>query len=204
VLWYVFRLSETGQSVVFTIVDTATTEFRGNVSSPLHRHTEGLLRGTRNDNLTVDGSPGETQRVRPPISSENESHANIEETLKNLSILEDTVDDTVFKEEGQQYVVRAEPKVVEMKLQIDREKSESMLDEIGSANIPETAAVINDSVKDAEDVKGGDLKSAHTEDSEEAPAPEDTPSFIEWTQKQVAGAEKKKGEYPAILFILNH
>jgi hypothetical protein len=165
-------------------------------------HTKGLLRGTRNGNLTVDISQGETQIVRPPILNENESHTD-NETLKNLSILEDTVDDKIFKEEGQQYVVRAEPKVIEMKFQVDREKSESVLEETDSANVPETAAVINDSVKDTEDVKEGDLKVAHTEDSEETPAPEDIPSFSEWTQKQLAKAEKKKSEYSAVLFILD-
>jgi hypothetical protein len=151
----------------------------------------------------VDVAPGDTHRTRP-TSTDNESHTNNEDTTKDLPILEDTVEDTVSKDEDQQYVVRAEPKVVEMKLQVDREKSESTVgeNEMGSGNIPETAAVINESVKDAEDVKGGDLKSAHTEDSETSPAPEDTPSFIEWTQKQVAGAEKKKSEYSDVSFCL--
>lgn len=193
-IWYVFRLSETGQGVVFTVVDTAAAEFQDHVSSPSHHHTKGLLRGTRNGNLTVDASPGETQIVRPPISNEDESPTNSEETSKNLSILEDTVDDKIFKEKGQQYVVRAEPKVIEMKLKVHTEKPESMLEEMDSANIPETAAVINDSVKNAEDAKEGDLKLSPTEDSEQAPPPDDIPSFSEWAQKRLAEAEKKKSE----------
>lgn len=191
---YVFRLSETGQGVIFTVVDTAAVEFQDHVSSPSHHHTKSLLRGTRNDSLTVDASLGETQIVRPPISNEDELLTNSEETSKNLSILEDIVDDKIFEGKGQQYVVRAEPKVIEMKLQVHTEKPESILEEIDSANISETAAVINDSVKDAEDVKEGDLKLAPTEDSEQASAPEDIPSFSEWAQKQLAEAEKKKGE----------
>ncbi|XP_033608722.1 SUN domain-containing ossification factor isoform X2 [Cryptotermes secundus] len=185
-------LSETGQGVIFTVVDTAAAEFQDHVSSPSHHHTKGLLRGIRNDNLTVDASPGETQIVRPPISDEDESLTNSEETSKNLSILEDTVDDKIFKEKGQQYIVRAEPKVIEMKLQVHTEKPESMLEEIDSANIPETAAVINDSAKNVVDAKEGDLKLSPTEDSEQTPAPDDIPSFSEWAQKQLAEAEKKK------------
>jgi hypothetical protein len=49
-------------------------------------------------------------------------------------------------------------------------------------------------MKDAEDAKEGDLKLTPTEDSEQAPAPEDIPSFSEWAQKQLAEAEKKKSE----------
>jgi hypothetical protein len=184
--------------MVFTIVDTVTAEFQDDVSSASQPHSKGILKGMGNDNLTVDISPGETQIVRPAVSSENESLTNNEETTENLSILEDTVEDKTFEETGQLYVVRAEPKVIEMQLKVQEETPESMLEEKDSANILETAAVINDSVKDAEDMKGVDLKLSHPEDSEQAPAPQHI-TYNEWTQKRQAEAEKKTSEYATVL-----
>jgi len=188
-IWSVFRLFEAGQGVVFTLVDTVSAELQDHVSSVSHHHTEGLLMENRNSSLGTVTSPVETQIVRPQIS-DDESLPHNEETSTNLSILEDAVDDRIFKEKDRQYVVRAEPKVIEVKSQ----KPEGMLVETDAALVPDLAAATNDSGNVADAGKGDDVKVASTDGSEQPSASEDIPSFSEWAQKQLAEAERKKGE----------
>jgi hypothetical protein len=195
-VWCVLRLFEAGQGVIFTLVDTVSAELQDHTSSSSsssHHHTEGLLMDNRNSSLGTMTSPLETQIVRPQIS-DDESLQNNEETSKNLSLLEDVVDDRIFKEKDRQYVVRAEPKVIEVKSQVHVEKPEGVLVETDAVLVPESAATTNDSKKVAEAGKGDDLKLAGTDDPEQASASEDIPSFSEWAQKQLAEAEKKKSK----------
>ena len=193
-IWSVFRLFEAGQGVVFTLVDTVSAELQDRVSSVSHHHTEGLLMENSNSSLGTVTSSVETQIVRPHISDDDDSLPHNEETSTNLSILEDVVDDRIFKEKDRQYIVRAEPKVIEVKSQVHIEKSEDMLVETDAALVPDLAAATNDSGNVAEAGKGDDIKVANTDGSEQASASEDIPSFSEWAQKQLAEAEKKKGE----------
>jgi len=197
-IWSVFRLFEAGQGVVFTLVDTVSAELQDHVSSASHHHTEGLLMENRNSSLGTVTSPVETQIVRPQIS-DDESLPHNEETSTNLSILEDAVDDRIFKEKDRQYIVRAEPKVIEVKSEVHIEKTEGMLVETDAALVPDLAAAMNDSMNVAEAGKGDDVKVASPDGSEQASPSEDIPSFSEWAQKQLAEAEKKKGEclYPS-------
>lgn len=192
-IWSVFRLFEAGQGVVFTLVDSVSAELQDHASSASHHHTEGLLMENRNSSPATVTSPVETQIVRPQIS-DDESLPNNEEASKNLSILEDAVDDRIFQEKDQQYIVRAEPKVIEVKSEVHIEKSEGMMLEADAAFVPDLAAATNDSRKVAETSKDDDVKLAGTDGSEQTPASEDIPSFSEWAQKQLAEAEKKKGE----------
>jgi len=179
--------------VVFSLVDTVSAELQDHGPSASHHHTEGLLMEHRNSSLGTVTSPVETQIVRPQIS-DDESLPHNEETSMNLSILEDTVDDRIFKEMDLQYIVRAEPKVIEVKSQVHIEKPEVMLVETVAALVPDLAAATNDSGKVAEAGKGDDVKVPGTDGSEQVSASEDIPSFSEWAQKQLAEAEKKKGE----------
>lgn len=179
--------------MVFTLVDTASAELQDRVLSPSHHHSEGLQSGTRNDNLTAVTSSDETHTVRPPVSDEAGLLTNRKETSKNLSIMEDAVDDKLFQEKNQQYIVHAEPKIIEMTPQVHTEKLEDEVEEKVSANVSETATVTNDSVKDVKAIKGGDSELPNSESSETVPS-EDIPSFSEWAQKQLAEAEKKKSE----------
>jgi hypothetical protein len=190
----VLRLFEAGQGVVFSLADMVSAELQDHASSSSHQHTEGLLMENRSSSLGTVTLPLETQIVRPQIS-DDESLPNNEETSKNLSILEDAVDDRIFKEKDGQYVVRAEPKIIEVKPQVHIEKPEGMLVETDAVFIPESAAATNDSREVAEVGKGDDLKVASTDGSEQASASEDIPSFSEWAQKQLAEAEKKKSEF---------
>ena len=192
-IWSVFRLFEAGQGVVFTLVDSVSAELQDHASSASHHHTEGLLMENRNSSPATVTSPVETQIVRPQIS-DDESLPNNEETSKNLSILEDAVDDRIFQEKDKQYIVRAEPKVIEVKSEVHIEKSEGMMLEAEAAFVPDLAAATNDSRKVAETSKDDDVKLASTDGSEQTPASEDIPSFSEWAEKQLAEAEKKKGE----------
>jgi hypothetical protein len=180
--------------VVFTLVDTASAKVQHHVSSPLNQHIEGLLNGTRNGSLSTVTSSGETQMARPPVSDEGELPLNTEETSKNLSIMEDAVDDKVFKEKDKQYIVRAEPKIIEMKPQVHAEKLEDMPEERVPANVSGTVTVTDDSVKDANVGKRSNSELTSTEGSEQVVPSEDIPSFSEWAQKQLAEAEKKKSE----------
>jgi hypothetical protein len=175
--------------MVFTLVDTSSAELQDQASSPSHQHTEGLL----NDNVSTVTSD-ETQRVRLPLPDEDESLPTSEETSKNLSISEDAVDYRSFQEKDQQYVVHAEPKIIEMKSEVHAEDLEVMLEGTDPASVPEAAPVTNASVKDSEAGKGGDLKLDSTEVSEQGTSSEDIPLFSEWAQKQLAEAEKKKCE----------
>lgn len=200
VIWSVCRLFETGKAVVFTLVDTASVELQDRDLSPSHHHTEGLLSGIRNDNLSAVTSSDETHIVSPPVSDEDELLTNSEETSKNLSIMEDAVDDKIFQEKDQQYIVRAEPKIIEMTPQVHTEKLEDTQEERVPANVSETATVTNDSVKDVKAGKDGDSELSSAEGSEQAVPSEDIPSFSEWAQKQLAEAEKKKSE--CLLFCI--
>jgi len=192
-IWSVFRLFEAGQGVVFTLVDTVSAELQDHVSSASHHHTEGLLMENRNNSLGTVTSPVETQIVRPQISDDESLPLN-EETSTNLSILEDAVDDRIFKEKDRQYIVRAEPKVIEVKSEVHIEKREDMLVETDAALVPDLAAAVNDSMNVAEAGKGDDVIVASPDGSEQVSASEDIPSFSEWAQKHLAEAEKKKGE----------
>jgi len=192
-IWSVFRLFEAGQGVVFTLVDTVSAELQDHVSSASHHHMEGMLMEHGNSSVGTGTSPVETQIVRPQIS-DDESLPHNEETSTNLSILEDAVDDRIFKEKDQQYIVRAEPKVIAVQSQVHIEKPEVMLVETDAAVVPDLAAATNDSEMVTEAGKGDDIKVASTDGSEQASASEDIPSFSEWAQKQLAEAEKKKGE----------
>ncbi|XP_069674150.1 SUN domain-containing ossification factor isoform X2 [Periplaneta americana] len=181
------EIFETGQAVVFTLVDTASAELQDHASSPSH-HIEGLLGGTKNDNLSAAvPEASESQIVRPPMSVEDDTLPDGEETSKNLSIGED-VDDKIFQEKDKPYIVRAEPKVVELKDEIQDEK--------GVAAVPTEVADIkevkNDSMKDTVPGDGAQGKPFASEGSEHGASSEDIPSFSEWAQKQLAEAEKKK------------
>lgn len=194
-IWSIFRLFEAGQGVVFTLVDTVSAEIQDHGSSASYHYTEGLLMEHRNGSLDTVTLQVETQIVRPQIS-DVESLPNNEETSTNLSILEDAVDDSIFKEKDRQYIVRAEPKVIEVNPQAHIEKQESVLMETDAAVDPDLAATTNDSRKVAEAGKEDDVKLVSTDGSEQASASasEDIPSFSEWAQKQLAEDEKKKGE----------
>ena len=193
------RLFEAGQGVIFTLADTVSAELQDHVSSSSHHHTESLLMESRNSSLGTVTSPVGTQIVRPQIS-DDESLPNDDETSKNLSILEDGVDDRIFQEKDRQYVVHAEPKIIEVQSQVYTEKPEGMLVETDAVFVPGSATATNDSRKVAEPGKVDDLKLATTDGSDQASASEDIPSFREWAQKQLAEAEKKKSECSSFLF----
>ena len=181
---------------MFTLVDTASAELHNRASSPSQQNTEGLLTGSKNENLSAIGSTDETQIIRPPVTIKDEAIQNDEETSKNLSILKDGVDDKIFTGETEQYVVRAEPKVVESKGEDNIEKKDEKIEVIVQTKEPEAASVTNASSKDAEAGKNANQgRTTSSEGTEHVEGAEDIPSFSEWAQKQLAEAEKKKGEF---------
>ncbi|KAJ9601479.1 hypothetical protein L9F63_000362 [Diploptera punctata] len=176
------RLSETGQAVVFTLVDTATAELQNRALPSSQQNTEDLLTGTKKRKFKC-----------------NESIENEEETSKNLSILKDGVDDKIFTVEPEQYTVRAEPKVIESKVDGSIEKKDEKTEEIVLAKESEpeheVAAIKNASLKDTETgMNANHGKIVGNEGSDQPEGAEDIPSFSEWAQKQLAEAEKKKGQ----------
>ncbi|PSN48592.1 hypothetical protein C0J52_14658 [Blattella germanica] len=188
------RLSETGQAVVFTLVDTASAELHNRASSPSQQNTEGLLSVTKNENLSAVASTDETQIIRPPVSVTDESVQNSDETSKNLSLLKEHVDDNIFKEgSNKQYVVKSEPKITDEKEDDYLEIKQEIVEEIGPPKEPEIAAVINASLKNEDEEENmNNVKISNSESSDHTEGAEDIPSFSEWAQKQLAEAEKKK------------
>ena len=177
-------------------MDTASAELQNRAaSSPTQQNTDALLSGSKNENLSIVESSDETQVIRPPVMVADESIETDEETSKNLSILKDGVDN-IFNAENEQYIVRAEPKIVDSKADINVEKKDESTEEVVQEKEPEAVAITNASFKDAEVGKNTEQgKVASSEGSEQAEGTEDIPSFSEWAQKQLAEAEeKKKGE----------
>lgn len=149
------RISDSGQAaVVFTLVDTATSELQQKVaaSSSVPSATKGSA-----ENKTVPLA------VPMPLPSESDAPNAAANT-------------------SQQYVVRAQPK------QVDKSDAQKQDDVTGEQQPLHSEAEQNDTLPQPPSTP----PAPHQVDM--SASQEDIPSFSEWAQKQLAEAEKKRGE----------
>lgn len=217
------RISETGQAVVLTLVDTAAAELQ-NLAEPkieLDSHSSVKNSSTKSNDRRYpedihDAEPS-TQIPSPSTieeeSIEEDNDTNIlsdEDELLGLhgtphgrNVNEKTADIVV--------VVRAEQQKVAVDA-VDAVQSEVRSEEEEEVELPEdlakveeafgTASELNDTAARVRLISGGnrdDVAAAVIIDGLVASGPsdshEDIPSFSEWAQKRLEEAEKKKSEY---------
>ncbi|XP_075214632.1 uncharacterized protein LOC142320575 isoform X2 [Lycorma delicatula] len=159
-------LSETGHAVVFTLVDSASQELQQQAAA------SSLLPVIENE--TSDGLTGP---VTVPLPSQSDA-----------------------SNESEVYIVRAEPKQLDVPTQLPPEQiKEEVPAKIESETIKQQDVTIQDEVTTqttstllTPSQEQANDSSVVTQESQ--PDHEDIPSFSEWAQKQLAEAEKKKGE----------
>ncbi|KAL0107163.1 hypothetical protein PUN28_015586 [Cardiocondyla obscurior] len=217
VLWCIpiciyHRISETGQAVVLTLVDTAAAGLQ-NLAEPKIDRDFSSRSSVKNSSLLDDNQAREsehrkeavptTQIPPPPIVDETTEQPN------NTNALGDEEDVLLLKkiaaEEPSEVVmiVRAERKINtdDLELRVEEEKaSQAQVPEELSSKVDDTfttAPELNDTaararlVGDGRDetaavILNGLVTSGPTEPHE------DIPSFSEWAQKRLEEAEKKK------------
>ncbi|XP_011699792.1 PREDICTED: SUN domain-containing ossification factor isoform X2 [Wasmannia auropunctata] len=219
VLWCIpaciyHRISETGQAVVLTLVDTATDGLQ-NLAEPKFEHEFPSRSSIKNSSLLSSNQDRQSEHLKeavpttqippPPIIDETTERPNDTDILGNE---EDVVLlKKITAEEPPEVVVivRAEQKINSDELELRVEEEE---EEAGQAQVPEelsskvddtftTAPELNDTaararlVGDSRDetaavILNGLVTSGPTEPHE------DIPSFSEWAQKRLEEAEKKK------------
>lgn len=220
---FVHRISETGQSVVLTLVDTAAAELQS-LAEPRLTGDIRSRSSTTNTSLTTTTTRSDATTTAA-INLNGESHQFVEshkdtlpgvlletiETSRNftegLSNEEPRINDDESIEdeapiEEQVVVVRAEQKVADEgptkaeDVQDAQSKDESRKKEEDSA----TSAELDDGAARARLVGGSaDEASAVILDGLVTAGPtdhhhEDIPSFSEWAQKRLEEAEKKKSK----------
>ncbi|XP_054283481.1 SUN domain-containing ossification factor [Macrosteles quadrilineatus] len=192
-------LSESGQAaVVYTLVDSATSELQqqaaaasvtpdtsnttsGHITTPVPTNSHVVYRLSESGQAAVvytlvDSATSELQQQAAAASVTPEPSNTTSGQVVTIPL---TLSDAPSQSNDTQYIVRAEP----------RQDSQP----------PPQAGE-----KDTEEekvVEGGDVRVGVTEETNDTvaipptpPPQEDIPSFSEWAQKQLAEAEKKKGE----------
>lgn len=217
----VCRISETGQAVVLTLVDTAAAGLQ-NLAEPKVDHEFPSRPSIKNSSLLGGNQARKSEHLKetvlttqippPPIVDETTERPN------DTDVLGDGEEVVLLKkitaEEPPEVVVivRAEQKINmdELELRVEEEEaSQVQMSEELSSKIDDTfttAPELNDTaararlVGDSRDetaavILNGLVTSGPTEPHE------DIPSFSEWAQKRLEEAEKKKSEL--ILLIAN-
>ncbi|XP_032688958.1 SUN domain-containing ossification factor isoform X3 [Odontomachus brunneus] len=197
-------ISETGQAVVLTLVDTAAAELQSLAEPKINRELSSRS-STKNSSL-LSGGVGQpelketlptTQIPPPPTVDDTTESPNItdveqDEVLLLKKISEETPEVVV--------IVRAEQKinVNDLELRVEDEVGHVMSDEMPRVDDTfTTASELNDTAARAQLVGGSrDETAAVILDGLVSSGPtdphEDIPSFSEWAQKRLEEAEKKK------------
>lgn len=206
---FVRRISETGQAVVLTLVDTAAADLQNLAEPKVDREfssikNSSLLGGNQaRQSEHLKETVPTTQIPPPPIVDETTERPN------DTDILEDSEEILLKKitaeEPPEVVIVRAEQKINtdELEPRVEEEEAgQTQVSEELSSKIDDTfttAPELNDTaararlVGDSRDetaavILNGLVTSGPTEPHE------DIPSFSEWAQKRLEEAEKKKSE----------
>lgn len=208
------RISETGQAVVLTLVDTAA-ELQ-NLAEPKIDHEFSSRSSNKNSSLLGSNQVRQSEHLKetvpttqippPPIVDETTERPNDTDALEDGE--EVLLLKKIIAEEPPEVVVivRAEQKINadELELRVEEEDaSQAQVSEELSSKIDDTfttAPELNDTaararlVGDSRDetaavILNGLVTSGPTEPHE------DIPSFSEWAQKRLEEAEKKKSNY---------
>lgn len=207
-IFSVRRISETGQAVVLTLVDTAAAELQSLAEPKVNREFSSSRSSVKNSSLLSGGQaelkePLPTTQIPPPpvvddtTEQPNDTDVEQDDVLLLKKISEETPPEVVV-------IVRAEQKINVNDLELGVE------DEVGghvisSDEMPRvddaftTAPELNDTAARAQLVGGSrDETAAVILDGLVSSGPtdphEDIPSFSEWAQKRLEEAEKKKSE----------
>jgi len=200
------RISETGQAVVLTLVDTAAAELQNLVEPKVdHEFSSGSIKSNpslSSDNQTRQSEHSTSQILSSPIvdeateqSNDTDPSGSEKEALLPKNISEETSPEVVV-------IVRAEQRANTDELELRVEESASQM----SNELPKiddaftTAPELNDTAARAQLIGGSrDESAAIILDGLVSSGPtdphEDIPSFSEWAQKRLEEAEKKKSEY---------
>ncbi|KAG7203927.1 hypothetical protein KM043_016946 [Ampulex compressa] len=205
------RISETGQTVVLTLVDTAAAELQ-NLAEPKLSTEFRSKSSLKNSTLLTSSSSSAQFEESPNVSSITQIPPPLivdeaTERPNNTNILDEENAFLVHKsqdisEEVPEVVVivRAEQKVTTdgSDLKLEDDSGHILTEDVHKVEDAfTTAAVLNDSAARAQLVGGtGDDAAAVIFDGLVTSGPtnshEDIPSFSEWAQKRLEEAEKKK------------
>ncbi|XP_067001306.2 SUN domain-containing ossification factor isoform X2 [Anabrus simplex] len=174
------RLSETSQAVVFTLVDSASVELQQQVSPASQQTDNPGVKVTKNSS-----SASTPSTINLPPAVDEVDVANVKEygLADNLSVVVENQTDLAPEE---QYVVRAEPKIITKEELAERKPptAEPVAD-VKPEVLPEESLTLTNG-------SSSDTSVNEPEPSDHATPPEDIPSFSEWAQKQLAEAEEKQ------------
>ncbi|XP_025264578.1 SUN domain-containing ossification factor isoform X2 [Camponotus floridanus] len=208
------RISETGQAVVLTLVDTAAAELQ-NLAEPKIDRDFSSRSSIKNSSLLNDNQRQTehikeivvpTTQIQPPLMVDETTTTT--ERPNDTEALEDNEEVLLLKkistEEAPEVVVivRAEQKVNtdELESRVEEELGQVQVPEELSSKVDETfttAPELNDTAARAQLIGGSrDETAAVILDGLVSSGPsdphEDIPSFSEWAQKRLEEAEKKK------------
>lgn len=179
------RLSDTGQAVVYTLVDTASAELKQRADTIPATHITQSFNEAPNVSTPSSLNFTPTILVQPPstVTENNDSGGSTENTANtpeippktedlttNSSTQEETKTNTQTNKED--YIVRAEPKII-----TKEEQPVVLQNKTAEPDVPIPTIEVANKSEDKEPLKEEN---------------EDIPSFSEWTQKQLEEAEKKK------------
>ncbi|XP_050446674.1 SUN domain-containing ossification factor isoform X2 [Cataglyphis hispanica] len=220
VLWCIptclyHRISETGQAVVLTLVDTAAAELQ-NLAEPKIDREFSSRSSIKNSSILSDDQIRQTEHIKeivvpttqiqPPLivdettatterPNDTEAFEDGEEVLLLKKISTEEAPEVVV-------IVRAEQKVNmdELELRIEEEVGQVQMSEELSSKVDDTfttASELNDTAARAQLISGSrDETVAVILDGLVTSGPsdphEDIPSFSEWAQKRLEEVEKKK------------
>ncbi|XP_014472416.1 PREDICTED: SUN domain-containing ossification factor isoform X2 [Dinoponera quadriceps] len=195
-------ISETGQAVVLTLVDTAAAELQSLAEPKINRELSSRS-SVKNSSLLSSGvgqpelkeQLPTTQIPPPPVVDDTTERPNDTEVEQDDVLLLKKI-----SEEAPEVVVivRAEQKINDLELGVEDEVGHVISDEIPRVDDAfTTAPELNDSAARAQLVGGSrDETAAVILDGLVSSGPtdphEDIPSFSEWAQKRLEEAEKKK------------
>ncbi|CAL1687146.1 unnamed protein product [Lasius platythorax] len=218
VLWCIptclyHRISETGQAVVLTLVDTATAELQ-NLAEPKIDREFSARSSIKNSSILNDNQVRQSEHIKEIVvpTTQIQPPLIVDETTTTTERPNDTdalEDGEVLllkkiSEEAPEVVVivRAEQKVNtdELELKVEEEVGQVQVSEELSSKVDDTfttAPELNDTAARAQLIGGNrDETAAVILDGLVTSGPsdphEDIPSFSEWAQKRLEEAEKKK------------
>ncbi|XP_033218949.1 SUN domain-containing ossification factor [Belonocnema kinseyi] len=190
-------ISETGQAVVLTLVDTAASELQSLADPKIvsEFRARSLSNNLTLTNPTVRGPEKTLEPIDPEINLETPTEQVNDSATAEKEVAEGADDDSEFV-----VVVRAEKKSggEETRIEEDLKLDEELLskEDLPKEDDLNPAPELNDSAARAQLVGGSTDDAAVILDgiagSGSSDTHEDMPSFSEWAQKRLEEAEKKK------------
>ncbi|XP_029170458.1 SUN domain-containing ossification factor isoform X2 [Nylanderia fulva] len=207
------RISESGQAVVLTLVDTATAELQ-NLAEPKIDREFPSRTSIKNSSILNDNQVRQSEHIKEIVVPTTQIHPPL--IVDETTTTTERPNDTDALEDGEVLllkkiaeeapevvvIVRAEQKVNtdELELRVEEEIGQVQVSEDLSSKVDDTfttAPELNDTAARAQLIGGNrDETAAVILDGLVASGPsdphEDIPSFSEWAQKRLEEAEKKK------------